>query len=122
MPDRADVSRVGPQLDEEALSEADRDGIMGALFESFVTQQGSLGLSLMGELPGGDQGNSRPDLESAKLVIDQLEMFEFKSRGNLSPEEAAFLRKTLTVLGETLFRKLEQANGPSGPEGDSAGA
>lgn len=113
MPDRVNSARVGPLLDEGALSEADRAAIMGALFESFVTQQASLGLSLMGELPGEDEEISRPDLESAKLVVDQLEMFEFKSRGNLSPEEAAFLRKTLTVLGEALIRKLEQANGPS---------
>ena len=35
-------------LDEEGLDGAGREEIMSALFESFVTQQGSLGLSLLG--------------------------------------------------------------------------
>ena len=93
-------------LNEGPLESADRTEIMSALFESFVTQQGSLGLSLLGELSDGSQAAEDVDVESAKLVIDQLEMFEFKTRGNLSPEEAAFLRKTLTILGEALFRRM----------------
>ena len=94
-------------LDEEGLDGAGREEIMSALFESFVTQQGSLGLSLLGELPGVDGATQSPDLENAKLVIDQLEMLEHKSRGNLSPEEAAFLRKTVTVLREAFAVKLD---------------
>ncbi len=94
-------------LDEEALDGAGREEIMSALFESFVTQQGSLGLSLLGELPGVDGATQSPDVENAKLVIDQLEMLEHKSRGNLSPEEAAFLRKTVTVLREAFAAKLD---------------
>ncbi len=94
-------------LNEAPLESADRTEIMSALFESFVTQQGSLGLSLLGDLPSeGGEEDRGVDVESAKLVIDQLEMFEFKTRGNLSPEEAAFLRKTLTLLGEALFRRV----------------
>ena len=99
------------RLDESALEQADREEIMGALFESFVTQQGSLGLSLLGELP---DSSAQPDIANAKLVIDQLEMFEFKCRGNLSPNEAAFLRKTITVLGEALVSKL------GGPENETS--
>lgn len=102
MPDSESHSALTP-LEESSLQGADRGQIMSALFENFVTQQGSLGLSLLGELPGTE---NQSDVASAKLVIDQLEMFEFKTRGNLSPEEAAFLRKTLTVLGEALVTKL----------------
>ena len=94
-------------LDEEGLDGAGREEIMSALFESFVTQQGSLGLSLLGELPGVDGATRSPDLENAKLVIDQLEMLEHKSRGNLSPKEATFLRKTVTVLREAFAVKLD---------------
>lgn len=93
-------------LDEDSLENAEKGEIMSALFESFVTQQGSLGLSLLGEIPGRNGEEADPDLESAKLVIDQLEMFEFKTRGNLLPDEAAYLRRTLTILGEAFFRKV----------------
>ena len=107
MPDVVPESPEFVPVDEARLETADRAEIMGALFESFVTQQGSLGLSLMGELPPDAGGGIAPDLESAKLVIDQLEMFEFKTKGNLSAAEAAFLRKTITVLGEALMRRVE---------------
>jgi hypothetical protein len=111
MPDSSDPKPELVPVNESSLESADRVEIMGALFESFVTQQGSLGLSLLGELPDERGGLLSPDIESAKLVIDQLEMFEFKTRGNLLPEEAAFLRKTLTILGEALIRKLESPSG-----------
>ncbi len=106
-------------LNEAALEGADRDAIMGALFESFVTQQGALGLSLLGELPDSSQNQSEGDasapvdVENAKLVIDQLEMFEFKTQGNLTPEEAAFLRKTITVLHEAMVRVMESTSSAS---------
>ncbi len=106
MPSSADKRPNLVPLDENRLESADRDEIMSALFESFVTQQGSLGLSLLGEIPSRSGEDTDPDLESAKLVIDQLEMIEFKTRGNLLPDEAAFLRKTLTILGEAFFRKV----------------
>ena len=108
MPDSVSERPDLVPVNEEDLGAADKGEIMSALFESFVTQQGSLGLSLLGEISDDAEHDSSPDLESAKLVIDQLEMFEFKTKGNLSPEEAAFLRKTLTVLGEALFRKVGQ--------------
>lgn len=98
-------------LDEEALEGADRVEIMAALFENFVAQQGGLCLSLLGELDserssGSETSISEGDLEAAKHVVDQLEMIEFKTHGNLTPDEAAHLRKTITVLGEALLRKL----------------
>ena len=111
MPDSSDLRPEFVSVDESSLDSADRVEIMGALFESFVTQQGSLGLSLLGELPDEGGGVLSPDIESAKLVIDQLEMFEFKTRGNLLPEEAAFLRKTVTSLGDALIRKLASPSG-----------
>lgn len=90
---------------------ADRVEIMAALFENFVAQQGGLCLSLLGELDsdrssGSETSISEGDLEAAKHVVDQLEMIEFKTHGNLTPDEAAHLRKTITVLGEALLRKL----------------
>lgn len=110
MPNPMDPKPDFVSVDESSLEGADRVEIMGALFESFVTQQGSLGLSLLGELPNEEGDPLSLDIDSAKLVIDQLEMFEFKTRGNLLPEEAAFLRKTLTILGEALVRKLESSS------------
>ncbi len=71
---------------------------LASLFANLVLQHTELAMMLMG---GGPQAEGEPpvfDLDHAQLVIDQLEMLEVKTRGNLSPEEAALLKQSLTRL------------------------
>ena len=83
---------------EEALKGADREEIMSALFMSFVMNHANTALIFLGKIPAPDTGENIVDLHGAKLFIDTLEMVQFKSKGNLTSEETAFLEKTLTEL------------------------
>ena len=61
-------------------------------------QQSSMAMMLLGKTAHPESGQVVRDLEAAKLFIDQLEMIEFKTKGNLSPEEAALLKQSLMSL------------------------
>ena len=75
-----------------------RDEIISALFAHMVVQQTNLCMMLLGKVPHPQTGQVMQDLESAKLLIDQLEMLEEKTRGNLSKEEADLLKEAQTHL------------------------
>ena len=69
-----------------------------ALFAQMVMQQSNMAMMLLGKTrPSRDRQIVR-DLEAAKLFIDQLEMLEAKTKGNLSQEEAALLKQSLMSL------------------------
>jgi len=70
----------------------------GALFASLVLQQSNMALMFLGKIPNPESGQSEPDLPSARIFIDQLEMLETKTKGNLSPQEARMLKDALTTL------------------------
>jgi hypothetical protein len=85
------------------VSEADparenRDDLMSALFAHMVMQQSNLALMLLGKAAHPETGQLLRDMEGAKLFIDQLEMLEAKTKGNLSKEEADLLKQTLMAL------------------------
>jgi hypothetical protein len=69
-----------------------------ALFVSMVLQYSDLAMLALGRAAHPETGKRMRDLEAARLFIDQLEMLEFKTRGNLAPEEASVLRQALTNL------------------------
>ena len=69
-----------------------------ALFAHMVIQQSSMAMMLLGHTPHPETGKLLCDLEAARLFIDQLEMLEFKTKGNLNREEAALLKQSLMSL------------------------
>jgi len=69
-----------------------------ALFAQLVMQQSSMAMMLLGKTAHPETGESHRDLEAARLFIDLLEMLEYKTKGNLTPEETALLRQTLMAL------------------------
>jgi len=69
-----------------------------ALFAQLVMQQSSMAMMLLGKAAHPESGQIVRDFEAAKLFIDQLEMIEFKTKGNLTPEEAALLKQSLMSL------------------------
>ena len=52
----------------------------------------------LGQIPNPQTGKGEVNLEVAKMFIDQLAMMQEKTRGNLSNEESAVLRNTLSNL------------------------
>lgn len=74
------------------------DARHSALFVSMVLQYSDLATLALGRAAHPETGKRMRDLEAARLFIDQLEMLEVKTRGNLTPEEASVLRQALTNL------------------------
>jgi hypothetical protein len=69
-----------------------------ALFAHIIMQQSSMAMMLLGKTPHPETGQVARDLEAARFFIDLLEMLEFKTKGNLNPEEAALLKQSLMSL------------------------
>ena len=82
---------------------------MSALFAHLVMQNTNLAMMLMGKAaqPGGDKVVQ--DLDGARLFIDQLEMLEVKTKGNLTKEEADLLKRSLMSLRLAFVEVVEAA-------------
>lgn len=101
----------------------DRDQFMAALFSTMVIQQANMALMFLGKVPHPQTGEHVQDLESARVFIDQLEMLETKTRGNLSPHEDKLLKDTLMSVrlqfveaAESAPARTPQASTPPSPE------
>jgi hypothetical protein len=103
-----------PHVSEDAFAGGSPEEIRSALFAHMVMQQSSMAMMLLGKTPHPETGKAFRDLEAAKLFIDQLEMLEFKTKGNLSHEEAALLKQSLMSLRMAFVEAVEAP--ASGPE------
>jgi hypothetical protein len=83
-----------------------------ALFAHMVMQQSSMAMMLLGKTAHPETGQVVCDLEAARYFIDQLEMLEFKTKGNLTPEETALLKQSLMSLRMAF---VESVNSPPAP-------
>lgn len=75
-----------------------REEMMSALFAQLVVQQSNMAMLLLGKVPHPQTGEKIRDIEAARLFIDQLEMLEAKTKGNLSKEEEQLLKQSLMSL------------------------
>src|ERR1700733_9591390 len=64
-------------------------------FVQFVMMQAQNIFYVLGRIPSPDGRPIPPNLEAAKLLIDQLEMVQEKTRGNLSTQESSILEDAL---------------------------
>ena len=96
-----------PHLPKDDLSNASREEIMSALFANMVVQQTNLALMLLGRVPNPETGQPMQDLDAAKMFIDQLEMLEAKTRGNLDKNEEKLLGQSLTSLRLAFVEAIE---------------
>jgi hypothetical protein len=67
-------------------------------FTTFVLSLGSSALVHLGDMSHPEAGNTSENLLLARQTIDILAMLEEKTRGNLTAEEARFLRDLLADL------------------------
>jgi hypothetical protein len=68
------------------------------LFANLVMQQSNMAMMLLGQVAHPESGEVVKDLEAAKMFIDQLEMLETKTKGNLTKEESSLLKQMLMAL------------------------
>jgi len=98
---------------EGALANASREEIMAALFANMVIQQTNMAMMLLGKVPHPETGQIIQDLEAAKMFIDQLEMIEAKTKGNLNKQEEGLLKQALAALHMTFVESVDAPGKPS---------
>ena len=103
----------GAPFSEGAPANASRGELMSALFAGMVIQQTNLALMLLGKIPHPETGKTLQDIESAKMFIDQLEMIEVKTRGNLDRQEEKLLKQSLTALRLAFVEAIDRPAGHS---------
>lgn len=106
------MSNNNPTADP--MANASRGEITAALFANLVIQQTNMAFMFLGRVPHPDTGEVVQDLESAKFFIDQLEMIEVKTRGNLDKREEGLLKQSLTGL-RMAFVEAMDGKAPAAP-------
>ena len=87
-------------------------GEMTQRFIEFVMMHAQNAALFLGQIPNPKTGEPEINLDLARMFIDQLEMIQEKTRGNLTNEEAMVLRNTLSNLQMAYV----EASGPSQPQ------
>ena len=67
-------------------------------FIEFVMMHAQNAALFLGQIPNPKTGQGEVNLELAKMFIDQLEMIQEKTRGNLTNDETTVLRNALSNL------------------------
>jgi hypothetical protein len=101
---------------DNPLAHASREEIMAALFANMVIQQTNMAMMLLGKTPHPETGQVIQDFEAAKMFIDQLEMLEAKTKGNLSKQEDNLLKQALAALHMSFVEAVEGPAKSSVPE------
>ncbi len=86
-------------------------GELSQRFIEFVMMQAQNAALFLGQIPNPQTGQGEVNLELAKMFIDQLAMIQEKTRGNLTNEETAVLRNTLSNLQMAFVEVSQQSGG-----------
>src|SRR5256885_2293736 len=87
-----------------------QSGELSQRFIEFVMMHAQNAALFLGQIPNPKTGEGEVNLELAKMFIDQLSMIQEKTRGNLTSEEAAVLRNTLSNL-QMVYVEVAQKSG-----------
>jgi uncharacterized membrane protein YccC len=90
------------------MNNVNSEELHAAMFAQMVMQQANLAMMLLGKTPNPETGETMRDLEAAQVFINQLEMLEAKTKGNLTPPEAALLKQTLMSLRMTFVEAVNE--------------
>ena len=91
-----------------------QSGELSQRFIEFVMMQAQNAALFLGQIPNPQTGQGEVNLELAKMFIDQLGMIQEKTRGNLTNEETAVLRNTLSNLQMAFVEVSQQTRSESG--------
>src|SRR3954470_7929156 len=98
-----------------------QSGEMSQRFIEFVMMQAQNAALFLGQIPNPQTGQGEVNLDLAKMFIDQLGMIQEKTRGNLTSEETAVLRNTLSNL-QMAFVEVSKEMGEGKTESTAAPA
>ncbi len=101
------------ESNQAAPAHASREDIISALFANMVIQQTNMAMMFLGLVPHPETNERIQDLETAKMFIDQLEMIEAKTKGNLDKREEGLLNQSLTHLRMAFFEIVEGRGQPA---------
>ena len=87
-------------------------GEMTQRFIEFVMMHAQNAALFLGQIPNPKTGEAEVNLDLARMFIDQLEMIQEKTRGNLTNEETMVLRNAISNLQMAFV----EASGVSGPQ------
>jgi hypothetical protein len=79
-------------------------------FIELVMMQAQQAAMFLGHVPNPQTGQPEVNLEFARMFIDQIEMLQEKTRGNLSNEETQMLN---SVLSDLRLAFLQASKNPS---------
>ena len=99
----------------DPLAHASREEIISLLFQNMVVQQTNMALMFMGKVPHPETGERIQDVETARMFIDQLEMLEAKTKGNLDKREEGILKQSLTAVRMAFVESVDQEAAPAPP-------
>jgi hypothetical protein len=100
-----------------------QSGEMSQRFIEFVVMHAQNAALFLGQIPNPKTGEPEVNLDFARMFIDQLEMIQEKTRGNLTNEETTVLRNTLSNLQMAYVEAAgEQPKGAAQPEAPEAAA
>jgi hypothetical protein len=88
-----------------------QSGELSQRFIEFVMMQAQNAALFLGQIPNPQTGQGEVNLELAKMFIDQLGMIQEKTRGNLTNEETAVLRNTLSNLQMAFVEVSQKSRG-----------
>lgn len=104
-----------PTFPEDSLANASREEIMAALFAHMVIQHTNMAMLMLGKVPHPETGEKMADLEAAKMFVDQLEMLEFKTKGNLGKQEDGLLKQSLMAARLAFVEAMEAQASEASP-------
>ena len=82
-------------------------------FIEFVMMHAQNAALFLGQIPNPKTGEAEINLDLARMFIDQLEMIQEKTRGNLTNEETMVLRNAVSNL-QMAFVEVSGAAGTQG--------
>jgi hypothetical protein len=109
-------------MEHAGASMADKGTVSEALFAQLIMQQANMALMLMGKTAHPGSGKMEVDLDGARFFIDQLEMIETKTRGNLTSSEQGYLKETLMGLRMAYVEAVEEPGPASSPKPEAQAA
>ncbi|SRR5581483_270472 len=96
-----------PKSSPTDATPASRDEMMAALFANMVVQQANMAMMMLGKVAHPETGQFIHDIEAARMFIDQLEMLEVKTKGNLGKQEEALLKQALSAVHMSFVEAVE---------------
>lgn len=95
------------QEKEAPLVETEENALPEINYQFFLSSIAMQAVAAMGDIPNPATGQKSQDLIQAKYLIDTIQMIEDKTKGNLTPEEAAMTKEFLYELKLKFVQKSQ---------------